>query len=1415
MARHVDLKNIHPQGGDRRDAFEELSFLLFSREHGHHGTPIRRHGAGGDAGLEGYIADSEGQVLKGLQAKFFDSQLGASQWKNLEESLRTAISDNAATGTLLEVVVTFPRDLTKSQNDKWSSLKQRMDLHATACGYGKPITFTLWGESTLRNILLQPANRGLLLHYFEYPDFDRDQCTRKTLAAINALGDRYQPALHTVTEAEDMVHTFLRSERLRLHYVEEAQSRFGKNGLGGRTAEKDWNDELRRHHDAVMAVAARIRPHLGDGVSLPQSLSALADSAEHVAKAYGPLLDGLRKLVPPQEPGEQDEWRRYESRRHPARVTYENFANDARSYSSFAYFLRDHAAADTQCLLFFGEPGRGKTHVLAEVCLRYSEQGGAVLFMEGGMFQAGEPLWKQIMQWADFSGGTTKDFLATLAALSEATGLKALICIDALNETSDRNLWRNGLLQFAKELADYPQIKLIVSCRQDYLRQTLPKELAEGAIPGWATAEHEGLGVDVLEALPKYLKAYDVRGFALPPLTHEFGVPLFLRIFCEAYSGQTPDEGSLSLPVILKHFASRKAETIGQRIDCEQSQVIEALKEIAAAMLASGNLCISDGEARRICQKHHAVPEASRSLYRALLSESILAEAPESTDILAIRQSVRFTYERVWDYFLSVHVMPHGSPLEEQWLAKLRDYHWRLRNAGVLSLLSIRLPEERQEELWDLVSSQNEVDLDLRQAFLESLAWRTPSSMTTRAEQLFRHLSENGYLNNEYDHIVSYAAAPAHPWNARWLHQALLDMPLADRDRTWTFWVNECLVGWSSREPLEELLSWAQRGDLTKVPEEQLLLLAVVLAWCLSTTVVEERTRLAESLTRVVAGRASVAAKLLEHFTSVDDPYIKERVLLACAGAAQHAPQGDAGLRELARITHQSVFAGGTVEPHLLVRHYASEVCCQAEAKGVLDQEIAPQSFRPPWKSKWPRIWSAKKVAQYKSVQEKTHGAHHLDRLYSSVEPGPGFGYGDWGRYVMESYVHHFQNIRLREQPDEGRNSRFDAQTAKRYVIQRVLERGWDCRSKDTHPDGLGESRGEPRVERLSKKYQWIALYELLGHLSDHYHFIGWSDNVRIFRSAKDIDPRDLLDPFVIQRMETSTSESWRFTKELPPWWRGHFDPFPRPLADDEQRSLAQRIELDDPRVLIDLNDGKHEWLTLFAYHRWNEPTPVWKSRDSSPHLDLELAIQSYLVSPASSATLIRNLSHSHVESSRWWFEEPEFGQPKAILKSFPNDQGLLEAHCCLNNWRETKAWQTGAISTTCRFDESDWTKSGSIPSPQLARLGNLSWTGSDFDFSAAGSSEVLFKHMGRGFKKSCIVRKDALLNWLSTSGQTIVWRCYANKFRSNGYRPGDHHARIYWATFTLDGTGRLKLCKGATVACPSMKNKEEKLPWV
>lgn len=142
----------------------------------------------------------------------------------------------------------------------------------------------------------------------------------------------------------------------------------------------------------------------------------------------------------------------------------------------------------------------------------------------------------------------------------------------------------------------------------------------------------------------------------------------------------------------------------------------------------------------------------------------------------------------------------------------------------------------------------------------------------------------------------------------------------------------------------------------------------------------------------------------------------------------------------------------------------------------------------------------------------------------------------------------------------------FDNGHARRWICKRAHDLGW---SEDLHAEfdqGRGVSRGRMShsLERIGKKYQWLALYELAARLADNCAFIGdrFSDD-ESGRYDGEADGRlRNIDPSLLIRK--TLDDGWRDFHE-PPWW---LPCLPKPLPPLTPEERLQWL-YDDRRDMI------------------------------------------------------------------------------------------------------------------------------------------------------------------------------------------------------------------------------------------------------
>ncbi len=987
MPASIDFEQIKPHLGDRRWAFEELCFLLFAEGFRSSGEAIRREGAGGDEGLEGYVPDCAGGVKIGMQSKFFvGAAFRTGWWSQMSESVQQALAENANQGVMELYVVCTPRIYTKKQRSRWDDLCLEWMGYALTLGYAIAPEFTHWDYTELEARLLRPAMRGQLLYWFDFPNFHRERCAHLNHGTIIGLHERFMPGLHTPTDSEAELHRFLRTERFWQEFVKQTRERLGGVREGDWMRKDDWPEAAKPFFAAVKSKLAIVVELLGDGCHFPKSLQDLAvagvDFETSAGHLYAAVLDHLEKQKSQStSPGQ-------ETSNKPSKDPGD-LLRHLPSLGDWPQYLRDTCAlSDAQCVAVLGGAGEGKTHTIAEIVTEYEKAGGCVLFVEGRAFTSTDDPWTQFLRWADF-GGSIREFLDCFSALAAGSSARAggaqlpgLVCVDALNETPARKVWLDRLESFAAELRAFPNLKLVVSCRSDFADLTLPQSVRNES-DGWRLVHHQGLGAAVFDAAPRYLADYKVRGADVLAMASEMQNPLFLKTFCEAFRDDVVPPGTQSLPGILKAYVARKSDNIAAATGCSASVVREALRELAKAIHDAGHRPLPESQVRTLLRQHHTAVDEARSLYRGFCSEGLLHELRES-DQLGDRITVRFAYERVWDYMLTFHLFPPGAAPSPALLAHLADPHWCFENENLLSLLAVRLPEEGHGELHDVAGLMPSANYTVDSVFLGSIRWRTRASFSSRTEALWNAVRIHNTLPQLFR--ISLAPLVEHPWNADYLHVQLAALSLAERDRRWTMALNEDLAWQGGEGIVSRLLSLAENAASHLISDAQSRLFTIALAWICSTTAYASRRRASYALARLLRTRPTVAAALVEQFKTVNDPQVFEAVLYAAAACAVHSSSATAGFGELVQTVHSAMFAGSTVPPNVLHRHYAQVVCEQAEEKGVLPSFVSTTSFQPPFQSQWPQIMSETDEAALEAEYHRDYKATRaLGSLLSST----------------------------------------------------------------------------------------------------------------------------------------------------------------------------------------------------------------------------------------------------------------------------------------------------------------------------------------------------------------------------------------------------------------------------------------------
>lgn len=331
----------------------------------------------------------------------------------------------------------------------------------------------------------------------------------------------------------------------------------------------------------------------------------------------------------------------------------------------------------------------------------------------------------------------------------------------------------------------------------------------------------------------------------------------------------------------------------------------------------------------------------------------------------------------------------------------------------------------------------------------------------------------------------------------------LKQLTLSERDGVWTIFLNNQNY---EKSEVNNLLNFAFMENHGYYSDESLKLASIMITWFLSTTNKKLRDKATYALVNLLKNKLDILKELLQLFEDVDDPYILERLYAASYGCVLNSKDHE-NLGSLSNYIYEAIFNQEIVYPHILIRDYARTIIDFSLSKNCEFNDeltIVKEKITPPYSSEFPNIPSDKEIEKYKTENNA------VKRIFSSmcVEYGrdrKSLMYGYFGRYVFQSYFKMWEKV-LRE-------NNIYYWDLMNIALDKIFKLNYNEEIHGPFDEyDVGLYNREEFTECIGKKYQWIALYELLAQVSDkfptiHKDYISneknipyqgpWQDNIR------------------------------------------------------------------------------------------------------------------------------------------------------------------------------------------------------------------------------------------------------------------------------------------------------------------------------
>lgn len=387
---------------------------------------------------------------------------------------------------------------------------------------------------------------------------------------------------------------------------------------------------------------------------------------------------------------------------------------------------------------------------------------------------------------------------------------------------------------------------------------------------------------------------------------------------------------------------------------------------------------------------------------------------------------------------------------------------------------------------------------------------------------------------------------------------------------------------------------------------------------------------------------------------------------------------------------------------------------------------------------------------------------------------------------------------------DESRRApQFDEAIAKRYIVSRVLELGWS-------PELFGyfdkqtigyRGREATKAERIGKKYQWIALHEIMACIADHYRFHERfsSDEERVTAyegpwqpGARNLDPSNIL-------RTTASTSSWSSHEAA--WWAPQQ---PRHWGEPDKPKdwLAQWHDLPavENLLLLKRPEDGNDWLNLDGHFNWSEPVPPDLESSDVERRQIWYIVRSYLVRESETPAFLKWAETDKLQGR-------DMPEPTQLYTVFLGEHGWSPASQYYQReyyngevWRrprndcpvEVQVFSFDYLNEQGTFDCSlDDTISLNMPRAELIDQLDLQWTGTGADFTHKGQLVAFDPTVHQTGPGALLVREDFIRAFLAREKLSLCWVIIGEKQIIGSYPRGNHHGRMNLSgAYTLSEQG-------------------------
>lgn len=390
--------------------------------------------------------------------------------------------------------------------------------------------------------------------------------------------------------------------------------------------------------------------------------------------------------------------------------------------------------------------------------------------------------------------------------------------------------------------------------------------------------------------------------------------------------------------------------------------------------------------------------------------------------------------------------------------------------------------------------------------------------------------------------------------------------------------------------------------------------------------------------------------------------------------------------------------------------------------------------------------------------------------------------------YLIETIIPYF------ERNMKGGN--FNPYPVRYWIVKRVFELGYDRKLHGEY-DSIASNysfRSENKIERIGKKYQWIAFYEIMAMLADNYKLKNWltsGDKYHFYEGPWQLSIRN-IDPTYITKNKEEEEERGFLHKREREWWED--DKYEHWNCPDSEWVSTLNDLVNPQKVIQRKDDNNTEWLHLHHSIEWGEPKRIGKEKYDGRRKNIWYLIEGYLVKKTDK----RKITNYLMDKNFWGRWMPEFRDDYSYLIN----REKFWSPAYLDTYRDRrKIWDTirdtsykVIVSTEAGNGGIENDKSGAngtykIPCKYLFEGMNLQYAPIDGHLKNQNGETVVINNNHKGV----LIKKNELSRFLKSKNLDIIWTVLGEKFSFTDYKDEESYFKVPCGVFWLDENGKMQ----------------------